>query len=120
VARLVGFAESGEALRLYAKTYKGTGLKYKGPKNPLLFVLAQPARAFDIDLKNAGVAKNAPGGKLDFHSLRVAYDNLLLDAGAGVKEAQAMMRHSTPQLTMNTYGRTRQDRGALFFGPRRG
>lgn len=59
-----------------------------------------------------GVLKYAPGGKIDFHACRVAYTNMLHRAGADVKTSQEMARHSTPTLTMNTYGRARIDRMA--------
>ena len=35
----------------------------------------------------------------------MAYVNLVLGAGAGVKEAQSLARHATPTMTMNVYGR---------------
>ena len=35
---------------------------------------------------------------------------MVLQSDATVKEAQSLARHSTPDLTMNTYGRTRRDR----------
>ena len=41
---------------------------------------------------------------------RLAYINFVLESGASVKEAQALARHSTPELTMNVYGRTRKER----------
>ena len=34
----------------------------------------------------------------------------MVESGANLKEAQTLMRHSTPQLTMNTYARARADR----------
>ena len=48
-------------------------------------------------------------GILDFHASRVSYINILLDRGVGVREAQTLARHSTPQMTMNVYGRPRQE-----------
>lgn len=36
------------------------------------------------------------------------------EAGASHKEVQALARHSTPTLTANTYGRTRNERLAQF------
>ena len=42
-----------------------------------------------------------------FHSLRITYINLVLDLGVNPKEAQQFARHSTVNLTMNVYGRTR-------------
>ncbi len=47
---------------------------------------------------------------MDFHSLRVVYVSLVLESGAGVKEAQSLARHQTPTLTMNVYGRARGER----------
>ena len=67
-------------------------------------------RAFDEDLKKAELPKHTPGGKLDFHACRLAYINLVIESGVTVKEAQELARHSTPELTMNTYGRAREER----------
>ena len=69
-----------------------------------------PAREFDKDLKAAGIPKVTSAGKLDFHACRLAYINLVIDSGATIKEAQELARHSTPQLTMNIYGRVREER----------
>jgi len=77
----------------------------------LLSVPQNTSRVFDMDRERAGVAKWLPGqGKVDFHSCRVAYVSFVLQSGATVKEAQSLARHATPDLTMNTYGRTRRDR----------
>jgi hypothetical protein len=40
----------------------------------------------------------------------VAYVSFVLEAGASAKEAQALARHSTPDLTMNVYARARDTR----------
>ena len=45
----------------------------------------------------AGIPKDAIGGKLDFHAVRLAYINLIIEAGATVKEAQTLARHATPR-----------------------
>jgi|TARA_B100000959_G_scaffold178854_2_gene187040 hypothetical protein len=37
------------------------------------------SRDFDKDLKTADVPKWTPAGKLDFHAIRLAYINLVLD-----------------------------------------
>ena len=69
------------------------------------------ARSLDRDLKKAGILKHIPGvGKLDFHALRTAFATMVIEAGATVKEAQTLLRHSTPQITLNTYPRTRDER----------
>ena len=75
---------------------------------------SHPARALDVDLQAAGISKWTPQGKLDFHSLRVCFVSLTLEAGASVKEAQSLARHTDPALTMNTYGRSRPARLAEF------
>jgi site-specific recombinase XerD len=68
------------------------------------------ARRITQDLARLGIAKEAIGGKLDFHAMRVTYVNLVFEAGASVKEAQTLARHATPEMTMNIYGRTRESR----------
>ena len=49
-------------------------------------------------------------GKLDFHACRAAFVTLLFEGDATVKEVQHLARHSTLQLTMNVYGRVRNER----------
>ena len=49
-------------------------------------------------------------GKIDFHAVRLAYINLVIESGVTVKEAQVLARHETPELTMNIYGRAREER----------
>ena len=110
VHRLSDFALSGEPARLYAKFYRRKGTKLTAPDNPLLYVPSHTARDLDKDLKAAGIPKETADGKLDFHACRLAYINFVLESGASVKEAQALARHSTPELTMNVYGRTRKER----------
>ncbi len=84
--------------------------KDKKKTEPLIVVTTQPARTLQADLKRAGIAIDSADGMLDFHSLRTTFGTLVVESGANVKEAQTLMRHSTPQLTMNTYARTRNDR----------
>lgn len=110
VKRLDKFAESGEASRLYAERYRRRDTKLEAPENPLLYVPIHTARDLDKDLAATGIQKYAPNGKLDFHSCRVAYINLVIESGVTVKEAQTLARHSTPHLTMNVYGRVREAR----------
>jgi len=59
-------------------------------------------------LRRSGVAFE--GGRLIFHSLRNTYVSLLLESGASIKEVQDLAGHSTPQLTMGTYARSRWER----------
>lgn len=80
------------------------------PENPLLFVPSHISRSFDEDRNTAKVPKKTKSGKIDFHSCRVAYVNFVIEDAANVKEAQEAARHSTPDLTLNVYGRSREDR----------
>ncbi len=82
----------------------------KGPDDPLLYVPSHPARELDVDLARAGIEKRTTAGKIDFHACRVAYTTLVVNAGANVKEAQSLLRHSDPRITMKTYARTQDVR----------
>ena len=105
--RLVAFGETGEAKKRYAAMRRKAGLKDVDniPPNPILYIPSQPARAIQDDLIKAGIPVTTKDGKLDFHACRTAYINLVIAAGADVKTAQELSRHSTPHLTMNIYGR---------------
>ncbi len=102
--------KSGKAAELYAKRPRGRDSDHAAPDEPLLYVPTHPARDIREDLAAAGLNDKGPGGKVDFHALRTAYVTLLLHTDAGLKEAQSLARHSTPDLTFNVYGRTREDR----------
>jgi hypothetical protein len=58
------------------------------------------------------VPKYAPAGKIDFHALRTAYINQVIYSGTDPKTAQELARHENLSLTMNVYGRARQERMA--------
>jgi hypothetical protein len=75
----------------------------------LLYVPSHPAREFDTDLERAGIRKWPPEGKLDFHALRTTFCTFVIESGTNLGEAMSLMRHSTPDLTVNTYARTRMD-----------
>ena len=109
VARLQAFAQTGEVQRLYARFYRRKDGRNEAPENALLYVPKNAARAMYDDLEAAGVPRETPAGRLDFHSARVAFINLVLDSGTDVKTAQSLSRHSTPQLTMGTYARVWED-----------
>ena len=111
VQRLHAFAESGEPAQLYTRNFRRGGSQNTAPVNPLLYVPSHPARILDQDLEAAGIPKRTAGGKLDFHACRIAYVNLVFEYGnVSPKEAQDLARHSTPDLTFNVYGRTRDER----------
>jgi len=108
--RLWAFGEAGIAQEIYVRKHKRKDAMPHWPNNPLLYVPSHPAREFDRDLASAGIAKHTPEGKLDFHAFRVATSTFAVENGANPKEAQTLMRHSTPQLTMNLYAKTRNNR----------
>lgn len=124
VRRLAEFVQSGVVGRKYHRFYVRRDVQ-DPPRNRLLYILSNPVKAFDEDLAAAGIAKVTAEGKLDFHACRVAYTTFVLESGASVKEAQELLRHSTPTLTMNVYARVRQGRlsevveslGQLFSRP---
>ncbi len=56
------------------------------------------------DLKLAGIPKvDDRGYSIDVHALRHSFGSLLSKGGVSPRTAQAAMRHSTIDLTMNTY-----------------
>ncbi len=109
IQRLREFVEERTAVDRYGFTH-GRCDAVDAPSDPLLYIQKDPAKAFTKDLKAAEIPKHTKEGKLDFHALRVTYTTLVIEAGASVKEAQTLLRHSNPQLTMNTYARTREGR----------
>jgi integrase len=126
--RLAAFVESGDAGNLYARIYRRQGQRPTArtpPEAPLLYVPYNTATMLKRDLDAAGVAFETKEGRLDFHALRTAYVNFLLDVGAAPKELQDLARHQTLEMTMNTYGRTRTARkrslvealGEMLFAP---
>jgi integrase len=72
------------------------------------------------DLAAAGIlyAIDGPEGPLylDFHALRHGYVALLDRAGASLKEAMQLARHSDPKLTMARYGRAQLHNLAAAVG----
>ncbi len=76
------------------------------------------AEMLKLDLAAAGVPMWVEGPEAeevrDFHSLRNCYISNLLRAGADLKQAMTLARHSDPRLTAARYARTRlYDLGAL-------
>lgn len=61
-------------------------------------------RVLDRDLKAAGIPKRDDRGRtIDVHALRHTFGTLLSTSGVAPRTAQAAMRHSSIELTMNTY-----------------
>ena len=87
VERLRRFADDRAAEHLYEKSYTRRDGTRKVPANPLLFVPFSLSRDFDKDLNAAGIPKWTPEGKLDFHAIRLAFINLVLDSDISAREA---------------------------------
>ena len=79
----------------------------KAPSESIFEIGSHLDRLFKRDYEAAGIKEKAFGGKLVFHGLRHTYCNLTIESGANVKEAQTMLRHSDPKLTMNIYASAR-------------
>ena len=108
--RLIEFVDSGKVESLYEKAIEQQGKRDKlksVPENALLYVPRNSADRLKADLTAAGIPIKTEAGKLDFHALRTAYINLVIETGADLKTAQTLARHATPELTMNVYGRAR-------------
>jgi integrase len=112
VNRLKAAAAADEPWHIYKAKLRKANSKKSPPKRPLLYVPTHQYRCFSLDLEVAGIPKITPKGKLDFHALRVTYINLVFDSDISVRDAQALARHSTPDQTLNVYGRPRDDRMA--------
>ena len=110
--RLTAFVASGEAKELYKRVYRNQGERperKEPPENPLLYVPSNPTTMLKKDLEAAGIPYETEEGRLDFHALRTAYINFLIDVGANPKTTQSLARHATLDMTMNVYGRARED-----------
>lgn len=73
-------------------------------RQPVFTVPAAMVKILDRDLKLAGIQKRDERGRtLDVHALRTTFGTLLSKGGVAPRTAQAAMRHSTIDLTMNVY-----------------
>ena len=73
-------------------------------KRPLSTVPAGLVRILDRDLPAADIDKcDERGRTIDVHALRHSFGTLLSKGGVAPRTAQAAMRHSTIDLTMNVY-----------------
>ena len=93
-----------------------TGVPQLPPNTPLFNVPSGLVRILDRDLVLAGIARRTQvdgkwkidkrderGRTIDVHALRTSFGTLLSKGGVAPRTAQAAMRHSTIDLTMNTY-----------------
>ena len=72
--------------------------------SPVFDVPTGLVRILDRDLKLAGIPKCDDRGRtIDIHALRHTFGTHLSKAGVAPRTAQAAMRHSTIDLTMNVY-----------------
>jgi integrase len=82
----------------------GPWLKGRPPGRPLWKPrLKDTSKMIRHDLALAGVPFVTPEGQADFHALRHTYITDVVDSGVHPKEAQALARHSTVQLTLARY-----------------
>jgi integrase len=71
---------------------------------PLLYVPSGLRRILDRDLKVAGIPKRDDRGRtIDVHAMRHTFGTMLSQNGVAPRTAQAAMRHSKIDLTMNVY-----------------
>ncbi len=71
---------------------------------PLFSIPAGLLRILNRDLKAAGIPKRDERGRtVDVHAMRTTFGTLLSKSGVAPRTAQAAMRHSTIDLTMNVY-----------------
>ena len=103
-------ADLANDLKLWLSDNPKTTLKLRDAKKsadsnrPLFTVPAGLVRILDRDLVAAGIDKADERGRtIDVHALRTSFGTLLSKGGVAPRTAQAAMRHSTIDLTMNTY-----------------
>jgi hypothetical protein len=81
----------------------------RGPAEPLLptSTMRNFALATQRDLARADIPSKGRGGTLEFHSLRVTFITLALEAGANPKEVMDLARHKTVDMTFRVYAMSR-------------
>ncbi len=96
--------EKLKALRDTAKE-KGTPLPLKLPVDETLFSVPRNLiKSFNLDLAAADIAKEDERGRtVDLHALRHTFGTHLSKNGVAPRTAQAALRHSSLDLTMNVY-----------------
>jgi len=102
--------ESVQPLRLSTARALSRFLAGRGAIEPAFGLPAawRAPRALRSDLESAGIPfLDVSGRRFDFHALRGMLATRLLSAGASVRTAQSMMRHSTADLTVSVYTRVR-------------
>lgn len=119
-ARLLFAGSDGEPIR-----HQRIAAMIRGCRSAAFAMYRQTATdVLDRAHVEAQIAQHA---EFTFHDLRHFYASLLIANGATVHEVQAALGHSTPTLTLNTYGhlwpgaddRTRSAVDAVLGAPRR-
>jgi hypothetical protein len=109
---VVAFSGKGlQPLPLWLLKRLTESVKGKVPNAPLLAISRSNAtRKFYRDMEKAGIPRLILGeGTTTFHSLRATFATLLMEEGADLKTAMTLMRHSTPDLTVNRYAKARRE-----------
>jgi len=97
-------AERADAARTDAIALGGPMLAGLPADAPLFDVPAGLIRILDRDLAAAGIPKRDDRGRtVDVHAMRHTFGTHLNRGGVSPRTAQAAMRHSSLDLTMNTY-----------------
>jgi len=84
---------------------KGRPIPTGLPADALTFTVPEKlVKILNLDLQAAGIPKKDDRGRtIDIHGLRHSFITLLSKGGVSPRTAQAAARHSTINLTMNTY-----------------
>jgi hypothetical protein len=97
-------AEKLELARTRARESGAAAPSRLPPDTPLFDVPAQLSKIMNRDLKTAGIPKRDERDRtLDVHALRTTFGTWMSQAGVAPRVAQAAMRHSKLDLTMNVY-----------------
>ncbi len=80
----------------------------EGKPEAIVFARGLPRMdTFYAHLGRAGIAADTEAGRVDFHALRTTFGTNLARSGATPAEAQRMLGHSDPRLTMRFYTKLR-------------
>jgi integrase len=89
-------AQTAKQATAFSRTHVFVGTANTPLRNNLL-------RAFYAVCRRVGIDGAEPGGSVDLHSLRVTFATLAIENGASPRAVQAILGHSTLDLTMKIY-----------------
>ena len=99
-----GKTQQGDAAGLQGPSCSAGAVPTLPADTPIFTVPAGLVRILDRDLLLAGIPKRDERGRtVDVHAMRHTFGTLLSKGGVTPRTAQAAMRHSDVNLTMNTY-----------------